>query len=64
MARNLLQSVLWPLVLRVCDKETYCLRLNRNEFKISLFSVLLRRLADSRASSVYVYTLNTLRLDI
>ena len=22
MARNLLQSVLWPLVLRVCDKET------------------------------------------
>ena len=22
MARNLLQSVLWPLVLRICDKET------------------------------------------
>ena len=22
MARNLLQSVLWPFVLRVCDKET------------------------------------------
>ena len=22
MARNLLQSVLWPLVLRVCDNET------------------------------------------
>ena len=22
MARNLFQSVLWPLVLRVCDKET------------------------------------------
>ena len=44
--------------------ETPCRQLKTAINLISLFSVLLQRFADSRASSVYVYTLNTSRLDI
>ena len=55
MTRNFLNLILL---------ETPCGQLKTAINLISLFSVLLRRLADSRASSVYVYTLNTPRLDI
>ena len=44
--------------------ETPCRQLKTAINLISLLSVLLRRLADSWGSSVYVYTLNTPRLDI
>ena len=44
--------------------ETPCRQLKTAINLISLLSVLLRRLADSWASSVCVYTLNTPRLDI